>query len=246
MTSDGTSPDNLRVLDKAEQWFRDVVIENHITNTRKLRQASEFNLNPFLSPYLSAFLTGEVSAEGIARALVYARVLGPSITTSFGTNLQSFISEVLVNAYGSVTSGVDIVFTDKVDGEIKYAQLKLGPNTINRDDIQSIHSHFTDVRNRARVNRVRLSTESLIIGIMYGSNNQISQHYRTLRDEFRYPTYVGSEFWRRLTGDENFFVKLNHRIAANLASVNSISLIEDTIRELAQDPQIIQMALGAP
>lgn len=242
MIKSATSPENQLVLEKAGDWFLEKVIKNHILNTTKLKKVNEFNLNPLLTPYLSAFLTGEVTAEGIAKALIYPRVLGTSITTSFGTNIQSFISDVLVDAYGSLTQGVDIVFTDKLDGLEKYAQLKLGPNTINKDDVKSIHDHFNGVRNLARTNNVRLSSDSLIVGVMYGADEQLSQHYKNLRDEHHYPTFVGKNFWVRLTGDEDFFEKLVQTIAGTLSSVNSLALIEDTILKLSKDKEIIQLA----
>ncbi len=237
-----TSEENQLVLDKAGEWFLQKIIQNHILNTEKLQTSDEFNLNPLLAPYLSAFLTGEVTPIGIAKGLIYPRVLGTSITTSFGTNIQSFISEVLVDAYGSLAQGVDIVFKDKVDGLTKYAQLKLGPNTINKDDVKSIHDHFGGVKNLARTNNVRLNADSLIVGVMYGADAELSQHYKNLRDIHHYPTFVGKNFWVRLTGDEYFFEKLVQTISSTLSSVNSLSLIEDTVSKLSTDKKIIQLA----
>ncbi len=237
-----TSEENQLVLDKAGEWFLQKIIQNHILNTEKLQTSDEFNLNPLLAPYLSAFLTGEVTPIGIAKGLIYPRVLGTSITTSFGTNIQSFISEVLVDAYGSLAQGVDIVFKDKVDGLTKYAQLKLGPNTINKDDVKSIHDHFGGVKNLARTNNVRINADSLIVGVMYGTDAELSQHYKNLRDIHHYPTFVGKNFWVRLTGDEYFFEKLVQTISSTLSSVNSLSLIEDTVSKLSTDKKIIQLA----
>ena len=242
MNENITSIENQLVLDKAGKWFFEVVIKNHILNTEKLEKSEEFNLNPLLNPYLSAFLTGSVTPEGIARALIYPRVLGTSINTSFGQNIQNFISEVLVDAYGSLAQGVDIVFKDKLDGQQKYAQLKLGPNTINKDDVATIHGHFNAVRNLAKVNNVKLNSESMIIGVMYGTDDQLSSHYKKLRDTHYYPTFVGKDFWVRLTGDEFFFNKLVQTIANNISTVNSSKLIEDTILKLSRHKAVISLA----
>lgn len=237
-----TSAENQVVLNRAGEWFNDVIIKNHILNTKKLKRAASFNLNPLLNPYLSAFLTGSVTPEGIARSLVYARVLSTSITTSFGTNIQRFITEVLVDAYGALETGVDIVFEDKVDGGKKYAQLKLGPNTINADDVDSINGHFSSLKRVSITNHVRLHSDSLIVGIMYGTRRQLSQHYLSLEKDHFYPIFVGKDFWRRLTGDELFFEKLIQTISKNLSSVNSVELIENTIKSLAMDQEIIDLA----
>jgi hypothetical protein len=78
---------SLEILEKAKEWFKNIIAVNHISNTRKLRKSSEFNINPFLAVYLANFLTGNSSAKSIAKALIYPRILGTSITTSFGTNI---------------------------------------------------------------------------------------------------------------------------------------------------------------
>ena len=236
-----TSEKNKEVLDKASKWFLDKIIRNHISNTLKLSKASEFNLNPLLAPYLSAFITGEVTPYGIAKALVYGRI-GTSLNTSFGTNLQNFVSEVLGDAYGSIVSGVDIHFKDQIDGEEKICQLKLGPNTINKDDVETINNHFKSVKNLARTNNFRLNSDSLVIGVIYGTEERLSQHYRNLRDKHHYPIFVGKNFWLRLTGDELFFQKLVHTIAETLAEVNASTLIEETIQRLANEKEIVLLA----
>ena len=89
------------ILKKAKIWFSETIAKNHIKNTEKLTNPSEFIINPFLTVYLANFLTGNSKPESIAQALLLPRVLGTSITTSFGTNIQTFTSDVL-DAFGSV------------------------------------------------------------------------------------------------------------------------------------------------
>ncbi len=104
------------ILEKAQAWFKKSIAENHIKNTQKLVKASKFDINPFLAVYLSNFLTGNTNPESIAKALLYPRVLGTSITTSFGTNIQKFTNEVL-SSFGSTTSGIDIEFIDQINSK---------------------------------------------------------------------------------------------------------------------------------
>lgn len=80
------------ILEKSKSFFRDTIATNHLKNTKKLKKLKEFNVNPFLVSYLANFLTGNNKPESIAKALIYPRVLGTSINTSFGTNLQYFSS----------------------------------------------------------------------------------------------------------------------------------------------------------
>ena len=231
-----------RILEQVKEWFRTVIVQNHLRNTQKLKSPSKFDMNPFLTSYLAAYLTGELTPESVAKALVYPRVLGTSITTSFGTNIQKFISDVLRSSFGSLVSGIDIEFTDAVDGRRKYCQVKLGPKTINSDDVETIHRHFKDARNLGRTNNVTVAHGDLVVGILYGEPGQEGGNYKRLRDEYGYPLFIGQEFWFRLTGDEKFYADLRQAIAEVAIESRSADLLGDTIRQLAATPEIKKLA----
>lgn len=166
------------ILTSAKEWFRESIATNHKNNTEKLGDPKTFNINPFLVNYLANFLTGNNSPESIAKALIYPRALGTSITTSFGTNMQRFASDVL-KGFGSMISGIDIEFVDQIDGERKYCQLKAGPNTINKDDVETIAGHFTSAKNLARTNNIRVGVGDLIVGVLYGTEAELNAHLAT-------------------------------------------------------------------
>ena len=147
--------DKQYILNKAKDFFKEVIVENHKKNTQKLK-LKDFNINPFLVKYLANYLTGSSNPEDIAKALVYPRVLGTSINTSFGTNLQKFCTTTL-EGFSSTTSGIDIEFIDHIDGRKKYCQIKAGPNTINKDDIK------IDISVGDKVN-VYMVSEYMIVG----------------------------------------------------------------------------------
>lgn len=231
-----------RVLDAVKTWFRKVIVVNHIKNTRKLANASQFNINPFLAPYLAGFLEGELTSHSLARALLYPRVLGTSITTSFGQNMQSFISDVLKTSFGSMIPGMDIEFVDAVDGRRKYCQAKLGPNTLNKDDVDTIDRHFKSAANLARTNKLKLQHGDLVIGILYGENGQESNHYQKLRNHHGYELYIGADFWHRLTGEENFYRHLIDAIADVAAEAKGSILIDEVAAELASKKKIRRLA----
>lgn len=237
-----TEAERKRILEQVKEWFRTVIVQNHLKNTQKLKSPSKFDKNPFLTSYLAAYLTGELTPESVAKALIYPRVLGTSITTSFGTNIQKFISGVLKNSFGSLVSGIDIEFTDAVDGRRKYCQVKLGPKTINSDDVETIHRHFKDARNLGRTNNVKVAHGDLVVGILYGEPGQESGHYKRLRDEYDYPLFIGQEFWLRLTGDETFYADLRQAIAEVAIEARSADLLGDTVRQLAATPEIKKLA----
>jgi hypothetical protein len=125
----------------------------HKSNIKKCEDPAEFNVNPFLQAYLAKLLCGDTSPESIAKSLIYPRVLGTFITTTFGSQIQYFCSEVL-QAFGSRTRGIDLEFIDAVDKRKKYCQLKAGPNTLNSEDIEPIVKKFKSIINTGRTNRV--------------------------------------------------------------------------------------------
>ncbi|MCM3195820.1 PmeII family type II restriction endonuclease [Priestia megaterium] len=220
------------LIKKAKEFFRTQIAPSHIANTKKLTRLKEFNLNPFLNKYKASFLTGNVEPLSIARALVYPRILGTSIDTSFGSKLQKFCSEVL-EGFASTTSGIDIEFIDKIDGNRKYCQIKAGPNTINKDDVETIKGHFTAVRNLARTNGKRISVDDMVLGVFYGTPEELSAHYKKVDEDF--PVFVGEEFWHRLTGDKNFYDRITDAIGEVASEFDSSELIEDVIQTLAKE-----------
>jgi Type II restriction endonuclease EcoO109I len=231
-----------RILEQVKEWFRTVIVQNHVRNTEKLTSVKELDINPFLAPYLAVYLTGELTPESLAKALLYPRVLGSSITTSFGQNMQKFISDVLKNSFGSMVNGIDIEFIDQIDGNKKYCQVKLGPNTINKDDVVTIHNHFKAARNLGKTNNVKVAHGDWVVAVLYGEQGQESNHYKKLRDEFDYPLYVGKEFWHHLTGDANFYNDLRLAIAEVANEVNGSATLDNTIKKLAGTDEIKKLA----
>lgn len=220
------------IIENAKKFFRVRIVENHIRNTRTLTTTSKFNINPFLHKYLANFLTGNDDSRSIAKALLYPRVLGTSITTTFGTQMQFFINEVL-GSTGSLTPGIDIEFIDKIDGKLKFCQLKSGPNTINRGDVEPIKSEFRNLINLGRTNRRLIHTSDCVVGTLYGSFGDLNGHYLEINKDF--PVYAGNEFWTHLTGDENFFEDLTDAIADIAYEFDGTELLEHIISTLAEE-----------
>lgn len=229
------------ILKKAQKWFKESIAENHIKNTKKLKDASKFDINPFLAVYLSNFLTGKAKPEGIAKALVYPRALGTSITTSFGTNIQRFTNEVL-SSFGSTTAGIDIEFIDQVSKNKIYCQLKSGANTINKDDVETIAGHFKKVIHLGRANNLRITHDDMVVGIIYGDAASLNGHYKRITADYHYPIYIGQDFWYRLTGDKDFYTDLIHAIGKVAAQADFTDELKEVIKELAETPEVKRLS----
>ncbi len=151
-----------------------------------------------------------------------------------------YLREALGNeAVGSIASGMDIEFIDKTDGRKKYCQLKAGPNTINKDDISTIHRHFDGVRRLAQQNAVQIGLNDLVIGILYGEREELNGHYKALREKHQYVVLVGQEFWCHLTGDNNFYFELGRTLASVAAEIDGTKALHQAISQLAKS-DIIQ------
>jgi hypothetical protein len=233
-----------QILQKAKEWFRSTIIENHARNTQKLVNPNEFNINPFLSIYLANYLTGNSQPESIAKALVYPRVMSTSITTSFGTNIQKFASTVL-DGFGSTTSGIDLEFIDQVDGRRKYCQLKAGPETINKDDVETIAGHFKGVIGLAKINGRKISFDDMVVGLIYGEQKQISSHYKRIESQYHFPVLAAPDFWHRLTGDAHFYQDLVAAIGSIATSSNYRDELDLVITTLSKHEDIIALSQAA-
>jgi Type II restriction endonuclease EcoO109I len=236
-----TKQERLNILEQVKTWFRTVIIPKHVENTKKLSNPKEFDINPFLVPYIATYMTGQLTPESVAKALVYPRVFGQSISTSFGQNIQNLISQVF-KSYGSMVAGLDIEFVDAVDGRKKYCQIKLGPNTINKDDVETIHNHFRKAKNLGKTNNLPVQQHDLVVGILYGEPGQESSHYKKLRDAHDYTLYTAKDFWHHLTGDENFYNELKKSIAEVASEAKGVELIEKVVTELSKTDLIKKLA----
>ncbi len=229
------------ILNAAKNWFKDVFIPIHIKNIKKLSNPSQFKINPFLVKYLAQLLNTQADSIAIAKALIYPRVLGTSVNTSFGNHVQKFISDTF-NAPGSETEGVDIKFIDKMDGKEKFCQIKLGPNTLNKDDIKTIHGHFQALRNRSKTNNKSIPSEDLVVGVLYGEEKELSGQYKKLRNEYHYSVYVGRNFWLRLTGSSNFYDELIVAINQAVLESDGLNEFQNAITKLSNSTIVRELA----
>ena len=230
-----TEKQKLSIIESGKQYFRQIIIPNHIKGLEKL-QLKDFSINPFLINYLAAFLCGNTKPESLAKALVYPRILGTSINTSFGQNIQIFISKLAeVAGTASGIDGIDIEFVDAIDGRKKYCQCKAGPSTINSPDVATIMGHFGHLQNKARLDRLSLQINDMIVGVLYGEPEELSANYKNI--DKTYPVYCGAEFWEHITGDKQFY----HRLAKAFGEVveedniDGSRLVKKKIKQIAKE-----------
>lgn len=223
------------IIESGKDYFRSIIIPSHLKNLTKLK-LKDFNINPFTINYLAAFLCGDTRPESLAKALIYPRILATSINTSFGQNIQIFISQLSqVAGSASAIDGIDLEFVDAMDGRKKYCQCKAGPQTINKDDVDTILSHFKHILKKSRLDRFSIQMDDLIIGVLYGEPSKLSGNYKTLQTT--YPVYCGADFWEHLTGDKQFYYRLAKAFGEVVEEdhIDGSHLIMQKIKEIAQE-----------
>lgn len=224
-----------QIIESGKSYFRQIIIPAHLKNLQGLK-LKDFKINPFLVNYLAAFLCGDTKPESLAKALVYPRILGTSINTSFGQNIQVFISS-LAQASGCASGidGIDIEFTDAIDGRKKYCQCKAGPQTINKDDVATILGHFKHLQNKARLDKMKVQIDDMIVGVLYGEPDDLSANYKAINSYF--PVYCGAEFWEHITGDKQFYHRLSKAFGEVVEEddIDGSQVIQKKIGEIAKE-----------
>jgi hypothetical protein len=222
---------------KIVDYFKKNIFEKHISSSlSKNSKLKSYNINPIVVKYLSKVLENNYSPEGVAKALYYPRVLGTSINTSFGTQIQNMFVDLQI-ADGSLIKGMDIEFVDKVDGRKKWCQLKSGPNTINSEDVKPLIKKFTDTINLARTNRAlsNVRNTDFIVGVLYGEETELSMHYKKINET--HPVIIGKDFWHRITGHEDFYNGLVSALHTSINELDTQDLIHEGCKELANEIQ---------
>lgn len=224
-----------------EVWFRTIFIPKQEKNLRKLSYAKNHKINPYLAKYRSIALTGSVSPDGIARALVIGTSLITGLNTSFGTQLQREITNILSNVNGSLIPGIDVEYTDHIDSRKKMVQIKAGPTTINEGDVKTIVDHFTKARSIGHTNNVSVDVADQVVGVIYGKDADLNAFYQKIKAA-GYSVLVGDDFWEHMTGEKGLGTRLISVCAGATPSATLNALLEQVINDLASDPAIINLA----
>lgn len=222
------------LLEVVTDYIKVNIFESHLnTSIQKHSKLKSYKINPIVVKYLSKLLEDDFTPIGIAKALYLPRVLGTSINTTFGTNIQKMFIELEI-ANPSLIQGMDIEFTDKIDGRKKYCQLKSGPNTLNSGDVAPMKTKFSKVANLARGNyQMDLNNSDLVLGVIYGDQSQLSQHYKNIDKIF--PVYIGAELWERLTGHKDFYNLLVDRIDKMILTIDTTERFKSGYVALAKE-----------
>ena len=222
-----------------DEIMKKIIIHNRKKAINKFAKIEEYQINYFLINYLCKFFGEDVNPETLSKALYYPKVLGTSLTTSFGTNIQKLLVNLNL-AKGSLCDGIDIEYKDKITNKKVFCQVKAGPNTINSGNVAPIKKKFEKLINLGRTNDEFINNYQCIVGLIYGSEDQISQHYKRIDET--YAVYSAEKFWHSITGYDDFYFSLINEI--DLRTKNELSdFSEDSEKALKMLERNIEQSL---
>lgn len=235
MNNNQQIPPETELLERAQLFFEEKFMKNQKAAFKKLT-LDKITYNPFLIRELASRISDTIDSESVAKALVYPRVLGTSANTSFGSNTQNMIVEIMGQDVVSNVSGMDIEYHSPVTGDYRWAQLKSGPNTINKPDIAPMEDDFQKAQNLARQNRnTRFTFNSSVCAVLYGEHDQLSSVYKTMESNGKVIILVGEEFWYDLTGYKDFYQKLIKSVERASQSISLKSTIDEAVTRIEQE-----------
>lgn len=217
------------VLDNAYDFFFNFF--SKVAQNYSNKKYKSFKVNPFTIQATANAFGSPITVQNLAKAVVYPFALGTSIATSFGTNFQAFmVSTTGGVARASVVKGMDIEYDDALDNRHKYCQIKAGPTTINKDDIKTIEDHFKGLTNLARTNHLPLDASDKVVGVLYGTHNDLSTMYRTIEHD-GINVFAGEELFYHITGIHGLYQGLIE--SARRAAENSE--MQESIQKLIKE-----------
>lgn len=164
---------------------------------RRIQKVKELKLRSSLhrkNPYLFRALGTRKASEIVERLLT--DYISASDETIFGDAFFEPIARIASGGKVSDAAGVDIV----IESEERYTAvaLKSGPNPYNSSQKRRQNDEFLAVRSRLYKIHKRFDP---VLGHAYGRVNKPNAN-------FIYRDSSGQAFWREITGDPDFYLKL--------------------------------------
>ena len=89
---------------------------------------------------------------------------------------------------------------------------------------------------KRRTNSINLNNSDLILGVLYGEEEQLSQHYKKVNEQF--PVIIGKDFWHRITGFPNFYDELVLNIDQMILNLDTQDFFKKGYIALAKEIEI--------
>lgn len=170
-------------------------------HAQRLKSLEKLKLKQVLlrkNPYLFK-AKNIISGPDLVRAFMDAHLSSQEegLLGTFLEGLARFVSEKMDGGHKSSAKGIDLEFTRK--GVTYIVTVKSGPNWGNSGQIEKMESDFKTAKRILGTNRTGHSVVA-VNGCCYGRE--------TNPDKGAYLKLCGQEFWKFLTGDDAFYIKI--------------------------------------
>lgn len=191
-------------------------------------------INPIL-----ARLVARTPSE-LARFVVDQR-WNRTAATSMGFTLQSVAREVATVFRSSAVSGADLEADDQALRRLSLMQVKSGPDTVNKDIMDSIQAKLAEAERRVRHSGLPAGYVVVkMVGMCYGRPANRNNWVKGLGSSGFDIDSIGRAFWKTLTGDPTAYIQvfdIAARVAQTYKDGHGMTLpevVEQTTQFLAQ------------
>ena len=139
------------------------------------------------------------NASDIVESVLSAFV-SSSEETIFGNCFFEPLAIVVSGGNKALAEGVDIMIEDKPGNTITAVAVKSGPSVFNADSKKRQEQNFLAAAKLAKQAKARFEA---IIGYSYGKKKSTDKGVPKIYQEL-----AGKAFWTKLTGDEEFYIKI--------------------------------------
>jgi len=176
------------------------IIDNLLDDfyNRRIKKLSELKLSNTLkrkNPYLFKAIGTQDAAE-IVESLLSA-YMSSSDEGIFGDAFFEPLAKGISGYKTSPSEGVDIA--DEQQTSYTAIAVKSGTNVFNASSKKKQNENFQTLQRRVAKLKIRFEA---IVGYCYGRKKS------TGKSQYSFEELAGQEFWTRITGDENFYLKI--------------------------------------
>ena len=170
-----------------------VLIKDFVKNSiNELKNTSleKLLINPFL---VKAF--GFDDHKEVVSFYFYQKITR-SVVTSWGFTVEGLL--LCSGAEKTDLSGFDMKI--KRENKIYQLQIKSSPNTMSIEQVRQLNTHIKNIRNKIK--------NIPILGMTYGTRQQISGQIQSTLIDYPQSTKVGKELWDFIANETGYCMKL--------------------------------------
>lgn len=181
--------------DKLEELIKRCLNEFYQRRFEKLKSLRLRQVLKRKNPYLFKALGTEQASEIVKKVL--EAYISASDETIFGNVYFEQIARNLPNIKVSDAKGVDLIV--EKERVIHAYALKSGPNPYNASQKERQNTEFLELKHRLMKLQKQFDP---VLAYAYGRKNKLSS------GKWIYRESSGQEFWKEITGDDDFYLKL--------------------------------------